>query len=52
MARFDDGKAEDTVIEMLAWLFVKTDEEILDEAEIAFLNSMFIAEDPRTDARR
>ena len=48
MASSDESKAEDKVLEMLTWLFVKTDEEILNEVEIAFLNSMFVAEDPRT----
>jgi hypothetical protein len=34
---------------MLAWLFVKTEEEIVAEAEVAALKSMFLAEDPRPD---
>jgi hypothetical protein len=51
MAQSENRKAEDSVLEMLAWLFVKSDEEILDEAEIALLNSMFLAEDPRAEAR-
>jgi hypothetical protein len=40
---------EDPVVEMLAWLFVKTEEEILVEAEVAALNSMFLAVDPRPE---
>jgi hypothetical protein len=40
---------QDTLVEVLSWLFVKTDEEILVEAEIAALNSMFLAEDPRPE---
>jgi hypothetical protein len=40
---------EDPVIEMLAWLFVKTEEEIQAEAEVAVLHSMLRAEDPRPD---
>jgi hypothetical protein len=40
---------QDSVIEMLAWLFVKTDDEILAEAEVAALHSMFLAEDPRPE---
>ena len=40
---------EDPMVEMLAWLFVKTEEEILVEAEVAALHSMFLAEDPRPD---
>jgi hypothetical protein len=40
---------QDSVIEMLAWLFVKTDDEILVEAEVAALHSMFLAEDPRPE---
>ena len=41
---------EDPHLEMLAWLFIKTDEEILDEAEIDALNSMLLGEDPRAEA--
>jgi hypothetical protein len=51
MAAGENGKWEDPALEMLAWLFIKTDEEILDEAEVALLNSMFNAQDPRTEAR-
>jgi hypothetical protein len=40
---------EDSVVEMLAWLFVKTEEEIVDEAEVAALRSMFLVEDPRPE---
>lgn len=40
---------EDPVVEMLAWLFVKTDDEIRAEVEIAALHSMLLAEDPRAD---
>jgi len=40
---------EDPVVETLAWLFVKTDEEFLEEAEIAALYSMLIAPDPRPE---
>ena len=40
---------DDPIVESLAWLFVKTDEEILDEAEVAALHSMFLAEDTRSE---
>ena len=40
---------EDTVIEMLAWLFVKTEDEIQAEVEVAALHSMLLAEDSRPD---
>jgi hypothetical protein len=40
---------EDSVEEMLVWLFVKTDEEVLAEAEVAALHSMLLAEDPRPE---
>jgi hypothetical protein len=40
---------EDPVVEVLAWLFVKTEEEIQAEAEVAILHSMLIAEDPRPE---
>jgi hypothetical protein len=43
------GYVEDSVEEMLAWLFVKTDEEIVEEAEVAALHSMLLVEDPRPD---
>ena len=42
---------EDPVVEMLAWLFVKTVEEIVSEAEITALKSMLLAEDPRPEFR-
>jgi hypothetical protein len=41
------GRMEDPLAEMLHWLFVKTEEEIVAEAEVVALNSMFLAEDPR-----
>jgi hypothetical protein len=40
---------EDPVIEMLEWLFVKTDEEIIAEAEVAVLHSIFLHEDTRPE---
>ena len=40
---------EESVVEMLDWLFVKTDEEIQAEIEVAALHSMLRAEDPRPD---
>lgn len=40
---------DDSLDEMLAWLFEKTEEEIVAEAEIAALHSMFLAEDPRPE---
>jgi hypothetical protein len=40
---------EDPVVDMLAWLFVKSEEEVLVEAEVAALHSMFLAEDPRPE---
>ena len=40
---------EDKLTEMLAWLFVKTEEEILAEAEVAALYSMLHGEDPRPE---
>ena len=40
---------EDQLFEMLAWLFVKTEEEILVEAEVAALYSMLHGEDPRPE---
>jgi hypothetical protein len=40
---------EDPMVEMFAWLFVKTEEEIMAEAEVAVLDSMFLAEDPRPE---
>ena len=40
---------EDPVVEMLAWLFIKTEEEIQAEAEVAALHSMLLAEDPRPE---
>ena len=46
------GKMQDSLVEMLAWLFVKTEEEILAEAEVAALRSMLLAEDPRPERAR
>jgi hypothetical protein len=43
------GRMEDSVVEMLAWLFVKTEEEIVAEAEVAALHSMLLGEDPRPE---
>jgi len=43
---------KDLLVEMLSWLFVKSEEEILVEAEVAALTSMFIAEDPRPERPR
>ena len=40
---------EDSLYEVLAWLFVKTEEEIVVEAEIAALHSMLLVEDPRPE---
>jgi hypothetical protein len=40
---------EDPTVEMLAWLFVKTEEEFIEEAEVAALYSMLIAPDPRPE---
>ena len=40
---------KDSFVEMLEWLFVKTEEEIAAEAEIAALSSMFLIEDPRPE---
>ncbi len=40
---------DDPIVEILAWLFVKTDEEILVEAEVSTLHSMFMAEDTRPE---
>lgn len=42
----------DPIVEMLSWLFVKSEEEITVEAEVAALTSMFLAEDPRPERRR
>ena len=39
---------EDPMVEMFAWLFVKTEDEIMAEAEVAALDSMFLLEDPRS----
>ena len=41
---------EDSLEEMLAWLFVKTEEEIIAEAEVAALHSMLLFEDPRPES--
>jgi hypothetical protein len=43
---------ENQLEDLLAWLFVKTEEEILAEAEVAALKSMFFAEDPRPEGAR
>ena len=43
------GHMDDSLVESLAWLFIKTDEEILAEAEIAALHSMLLAEDSRPE---
>jgi hypothetical protein len=40
---------EDPLVEMFAWLFVKTEEEILADVEVAVLRSMLLAEDPRPE---
>jgi len=40
---------EDPVVEMLAWLFTKTEEEIQAEAEVEALHAMFLPEDPRPE---
>jgi hypothetical protein len=40
---------DDQLVEMLAWLFVKTEEEILMEAEVAALHAMLLVEDPRPE---
>ncbi len=42
---------ETSVVEMLAWLYVKTEEEILVEAEIAAITSMYLAPDPRPERK-
>ena len=44
--------ADSLLVEMLEWLFVKTEEEIQAEAEVAALNSMFLGEDPRPERSR
>lgn len=38
---------EHSLAEMIVWLFVKTEEEILAEAEVTALHSIFLLEDPR-----
>ena len=43
---------EDQLFEVLSWLFEKTDEEILAEAEVAALYSMLRGEDPRPERAR
>lgn len=43
---------DEPLLEMLAWLFEKSEEEILVEAEIAAITSMYLAEDPRPEIRR
>ena len=44
------GHTDDSLVDSLAWLFIKTDEEILAEAEIAVLHSMLLAEDSRPES--
>ncbi|MGB6193047.1 MAG: hypothetical protein WBF42_11300 [Terracidiphilus sp.] len=39
------------LLEILAWLFAKSEEDILVEAEIAAITSMYLAEDPRPEVR-
>jgi hypothetical protein len=46
---FEERKMEDPVIEMLEWLFTKTEEEVIIEAEIAVLYSIFLHEDTRPE---
>jgi hypothetical protein len=43
---------KESLEEMLAWLFEKTEEEIVAEAEIAALHSIFLAQDPRPERAR
>jgi len=43
------GTMDDRLTEILAWLFVKSDEEIVAEAEVHALYSMFHGEDPRPE---
>lgn len=43
------GCMDDSLVESLAWLLAKTDEEILEDAEVAALHSMFLAEDTRPE---
>ena len=43
------GMMEDQLNENLAWLFLKTEEEIIAEAEVAALYAMFRGEDPRPE---
>lgn len=50
MTQSQRGRMEDSLVEMLAWLFVKSEEEILVEAEVAALRSMLLAEDPRPES--
>ena len=45
----EGGRMEEPLLEILAWLFVKTDDEIVSEAEVAALHSMLLAEDPRPE---
>jgi hypothetical protein len=40
---------EDPIVEMFAWIFVKSEEEIVADAEVAALHSMLLAEDPRPE---
>ncbi|MGC1424646.1 MAG: hypothetical protein WA354_23225 [Terracidiphilus sp.] len=46
------GYMDDSLLDCLAWLFVKTDEEILAEAEVAALHSMLLVEDTRPERAR
>jgi hypothetical protein len=43
------GYMDESLVESLAWLFVKTEEEIVAEAEVAALHSMLLSEDPRPE---
>ena len=45
----EGGRMEDSLLEILAWLFVKTEDEIVSEAEVAALHSMLLAEYPRPE---
>jgi hypothetical protein len=49
MVQSERGQMEDSLLENLAWLLVKTEEEIVTEAEVAALRSMLLAEDPRPE---
>jgi hypothetical protein len=43
------GHMDDSLAEGLAWLFTKSDEEIVAEAEVAALHSMLLLEDTRPE---